>query len=124
FRALQAGVQGYLLKESASREVIDAVLCVAGGKKYFSQPVTNTLISDYVHLRENTVRENPLKNLSQREREIMQLVLDGKSSAEIGDLLHLSRKTVESYRYRMMQKLGVEDMHALLRFAMHEGLID
>lgn len=123
FRALQAGACGYLLKESASREVIDAVLAVAGGKMYFSQPVTATLVNDYVNIRATNTVQSPLSCLSQREREILTLVIEGKSSAEIGNELHLSRKTIESYRSRMMQKLGVDDMPALIRFAMREGLI-
>jgi DNA-binding NarL/FixJ family response regulator len=123
FRALQAGACGYLLKESASREVIDAVTAVAGGKMYFSQPVTTTLVNDYVNIRASNAIQSPISCLSQREREILIYVIEGKSSAEIGHQLHLSRKTIESYRSRMMQKLGIEDMPALIRFAMHEGLI-
>lgn len=123
FRALQAGARGYILKESASREVIAAVLAVAAGNIYFSQPVIATLVSDYLSLRETKPSPDPLGSLSQREREIMELVVKGMSSAEIGNMLHLSRKTIESYRSRLMQKLGVEDMSALIRFAMRAGLI-
>ncbi len=123
FRALQVGVRGYLLKESAGREVVDAVLSVAGGKRYLSQPVTETLVADYVRQREQAPEANPLEALSPRELEILRLVLEGKSSAEIGSLLFLSAKTVETYRSRMMHKLGIADLPALFKFAIQHGLI-
>lgn len=123
FQALQAGARGYLLKESAGREVVEAIFAVSEGKIYLSQPITATLIADYLQQRDHAVENNPLDRLSQREREILPLVLDGKSSAEIGELLHLSPKTVESYRSRMMHKLGVDDLPGLMKFAMHAGLI-
>lgn len=123
YQALQAGARGYLLKESAGREVIEAILAVSEGEIYLSQPVTTTLIADYLRQRDKVVEKNPLEMLSQREREIFSLVIDGLSSAEIAEKLHLSPKTVESYRSRMMQKLGVEDIPGLMKFAMHAGLI-
>jgi DNA-binding NarL/FixJ family response regulator len=123
FRALQAGARGYLLKESAGREVMEAVLAVHAGEIYLSQPVQNTLISDYLHQHETAEKMEPLGRLSQREREILQLVVDGKTSAEIGAILFLSPKTVESYRSRMMRKLGVSDLPSLIKFALHEGLL-
>lgn len=123
YRALKAGVRGYILKESASRELIEAIRFVSAGKLYFSQPVIQTLVNDYLALRENNLTHSPLDSLSSREREILPLVVEGMSSSEIGLTLHLSRKTVETYRSRMMQKLGVEDMPGLLRLAMKEGLI-
>ncbi len=123
FRALQAGAVGYLLKESAGREVVDAVLAVAAGKRYLSQPITETLVTDYVRQRELAAEKSPLETLSPREREILKLVLDGKSSAEIGKQLFLSAKTVETYRSRMMRKLGISDLPGLVKFAIQHGLI-
>ncbi len=123
FRALQAGAAGYLLKESAGREVVDAVLAVAAGKRYLSQPITETLVTDYVRQRELAAEKSPLETLSPREREILKLVLDGKSSAEIGKQLFLSAKTVETYRSRMMRKLGISDLPGLVKFAIQHGLI-
>ncbi len=123
FRALQAGARGYLLKESAGREVVDAVLAVASGKRYLSQPITETLVVDYVRQREQAQEKTPLDALSPREREILKLVLEGKSSAEIGKQLFLSAKTVETYRSRMMRKLGISDLPGLVKFAIQHGLI-
>jgi DNA-binding NarL/FixJ family response regulator len=123
FRALQAGARGYLLKESAGREVMEAVLSVHTGQTYLSQPITDTLISDYLLQRGQGREKGPLERLSQREREILLLVVQGRSSADIGASLHLSPKTVESYRSRMMQKLGVSDLASLIKFAIQQGLI-
>ncbi len=121
-RAFQAGARGYLLKDSAGREVMEAVLAVNAGNTYLSQPIQNILISDYVQQREAAQSRDPLEALSQREREILKLVVDGKSSSEIAKLLFLSPKTVESYRSRLMHKLGVSDVGELIKFAMRTGL--
>ena len=122
FHALQAGVRGFLLKESAGREVMEAVQAVYAGEMYFSRPITHTLINDYVQAR-GDAQTDSLESLSLRENEILCLVAEGKTSAEIGNSLHLSPKTVESYRSRMMQKLGISDMPELIKFAIKHGLI-
>ncbi len=121
-RALQAGARGYLLKDSAGREVMEAVLTVSAGSTYLSQPIQNVLISDYAQEGNAGHTRDALEALSQRERQILQFVVDGKSSAEIARLLFLSPKTVESYRSRMMRKLGVSDLSELIKFAMRTGL--
>jgi len=122
FHALQAGARGYLLKESAGREVMEAVLSVYAGEMYFSRPISHVMINDYVQARAET-QENSLQSLSVRENEILCLVVEGKTSAEIGRKLNLSPKTVESYRSRMMQKLGISDLPELIKFAIKHGLI-
>lgn len=121
-RAFQAGARGYLLKESAGREVLDAVLSVYAGNVYLSQPVLNTLIADYLQCRQQSENKGPLECLSEREREILKLVVEGKTSAEIAEMLFLSPKTVESYRSRMMHKLDVPNQSALIKLAVEEGL--
>jgi DNA-binding NarL/FixJ family response regulator len=123
YQALDAGAHGYLLKESAGREVMEAVLAVYAGDIYLSQPVTNILISDYLQQRAEKPTERLIDRLSQREREILPLVVQGNTSAEIAALLFLSPKTVESYRSRMMHKLGVEDLPGLIRLALQEDLL-
>jgi DNA-binding NarL/FixJ family response regulator len=122
FHALEAGAQGYLLKESAGRDVMEAVQLVASGEMYFSRPITQTMVNDYMRAREES-QSNPLESLSMRENEILCMVVEGKTSAEIGRSLHLSPKTVDSYRSRMMQKLGITDMPELIKFAIRHGLI-
>jgi DNA-binding NarL/FixJ family response regulator len=122
FRALQAGARGYLLKESAGIEVVNAVRAVYAGHRYLSQKISDSLIDDYVRQRQAAEAKSPLARLSPREREVLQLVVEGKSSAEIADTLSLSVKTVETYRTRLMHKLGVSDLPALVKFAIQHGL--
>ena len=82
----------------------------------------NTVVADYVQQRGGTGTKSPLESLSAREREVLHLVVEGKTSAEIAKILFLSPKTVESYRSRMMHKLGVPDLPGLIRFAIQAGL--
>jgi DNA-binding NarL/FixJ family response regulator len=122
FRALKAGASGYLLKESAGKEVVEAVRTVTGGKRYLSPSISETLVQDYIQVRQSSEERSPLESLSEREREILQLVINGRSSAEIADQLFLSPKTVDTYRSRMMKKLGVADLAGLIKFAVMNGL--
>ncbi|UCC86775.1 MAG: response regulator transcription factor [Anaerolineales bacterium] len=122
FRALQAGVRGYLLKESAGIEVVNAVRAVHTGQRYLSQKISDRMVDDYIHQRQAAQAESPLARLSPREREVLQLVAEGKSSAQIADTLSLSPKTVETYRSRLMHKLSISDLPGLVRFAIQHGL--
>jgi DNA-binding NarL/FixJ family response regulator len=122
FRALQAGACGYLLKESAGIEVVNAVRAVHTGHRYLSQKISDKLVDDYVRQRQAAEAKSPLGRLSPREREVLQLVVEGKTSAEIADVLSLSVKTVETYRSRLMHKLGISDLPALVKFAIQHGL--
>lgn len=121
-RALQAGARGYLLKESAGDEIVNAVRTVYAGHHYLSQKISDTMIDDYLHQRQQGEADSPLDRLSAREREVLQLVVEGKSSAEIAKILSLSPKTVETYRSRLMQKLDINDLPALVKFAIQHGL--
>ena len=122
FRALQAGAGGYLLKESAGIEVVNAVRAVHAGRRYLSEKISDTLVDDYVRQRQAAEAKSPLARLSPREREVLQLVVEGKTSAEIADVLSLSVKTVETYRSRLMHKLAISDLPALVKFAIQHGL--
>ena len=119
FRALQAGARGYLLKDSAGAEVADAVRVVHAGRRYLSQKIAATVIDDYIAERH---RASPLESLSSRERQILQLVAEGKSSAEIAAILFLSPKTVDTYRSRLMHKLDIGDLPSLVKFAIQHGV--
>lgn len=119
FRALQAGALGYLRKESAGSEVVDAVRRVDAGRRYLSQKITESVVDDYI--RKRSV-ESPLDSLSPREREILQMLVEGRSGIEIASLLRVSPKTVDTYRSRMMQKLGIGDLPGLVKFALQHGL--
>jgi DNA-binding NarL/FixJ family response regulator len=122
YRALQAGARGYVLKESAGKEVVAAVRAVSEGRRYLSQKITDTMVDDLLQQRQAAPASGPLDRLSQREREVLQLVADGHSSAEIAQLLHLSPKTVETYRSRLMQKMGISNVPGLVKFAIQHGL--
>jgi DNA-binding NarL/FixJ family response regulator len=119
FRALQAGARGYLLKDSAGTEVVDAVRVVHAGRRYLSQKIASAVVDDYISERH---RASPLDSLSPRERQILQLVAEGKSSAEAAATLFLSPKTVDTYRSRMMQKLDIGDLPSLVKFAIQHGV--
>jgi len=123
FRALQAGAIGYLLKESAGAEVTEAVRAAYAKKRYLSRKVDDIVIDSYIHNRVNTGSKSPLEKLSIREREVLKLVAEGKTSNEIAEILFLSPKTVETYRSRLMQKLGLKDIASLVKFAVGQGLV-
>ena len=111
-RALKAGASGYLLKESAGRELVNAIHEVHAGRRYLSPKVSEQVIGACLNRAEEM--RDPLATLSRREREVLQLVVEGRTSAEIADTLFLSVKTVETYRSRLMQKLGIRDIPCLL----------
>jgi DNA-binding NarL/FixJ family response regulator len=119
YRALQAGALGYLRKESAGREVLEAIRTVHLGRRYLSQKITESAVDDYILQR---AVESPLESLSQREREILQLIVEGRSGVDIARQLNLSPKTVDTYRSRMMLKLGISDLPSLVKFALQHGL--
>ena len=120
--ALEAGVKGYLLKEAAGTEVVDAVRAVHAGRRYLCKKITEAVVDDYVLQHTADQVEDPLARLSAREREILQLVAEGKTSAQIAKALHISPHTVATYRSRLMRKLGVGDVAGLGKFAIQHGL--
>ena len=119
FRALQAGAQGYLLKESAGSEVISAVRAVYLGRRYLSPSIRDTVMEAYMQGRRI---QSPLELLSMREREVLQLTVEGHTSAAIAEKMDLSPKTIETYRSRLMGKIGVHDLPELVRFAIKHGI--
>lgn len=121
-QALQAGANGYLLKAAAGNEVINAIRVAQSGQHYLSQKIVDTVISAYLGKPEIMAQKTPLDRLSPREREILQLVVEGKSSAEIAEILFISSNTVDTYRSRLMQKLGISDLPSLVKFAILQGL--
>lgn len=119
YRALEAGASGYLLKDSAGTEVAVAVRAVHAGRRYLAERINELVIAGYLG---EARGHSPLDSLSARERDILQLVVDGQSNAEAAARLHLSVKTVETYRSRMMQKLGLRNVTELIKFAIAHGL--
>ncbi len=121
-RALRAGALGYVLKESAGSEVVTAIRSVHAGQHHLSPGISETMIAEYLHPRQTTLSNDPFERLSANERRVLQHVVEGKSSAAITALLGLSPKTVETYRSRLMRKLGVSNLSGLIRFAIENGL--
>jgi len=116
--ALRMGASGYVLKGSASAELVDAVDAVTHGRRYLGEGLTDIAVQG---LTTDADRGN---TLSPRERQILVMVASGKSSAAIGEELHLSPKTVDTYRSRLMAKLELADVPALVRWAIREKLIE
>jgi two-component system response regulator NreC len=122
-QAMKAGARGYLLKDSADTELIRAVAAVAAGKSYFSPAVARVMLDDYVrHLAEKGIVDR-FESLSEREREIFQLIAEAHSNKEIADLLSVSPATVETHRAHILQKLDVHNTVELVLYAVRRGVI-
>jgi two-component system response regulator NreC len=116
---LRAGARGYLLKDSVADDLVAAVRAVANGEGYLSPGVSNAVLDDY---RRHVT--NPIDMLSSREREVLQMLAEGKTNKEIAVTLNLSVYTVDAHRGRIMEKLNVHSINELVRFAVRNGLID
>lgn len=121
--ALKAGARGYMVKEAAIRELVQAIEAVAAGRMYLSSHIIDKVL-DALLVEEDASSPDasPLDRLSVREREILQLLAEGKNAREISHILSVSQKTIESHRQNIMQKLGAEKISDLTRIAIREGL--
>lgn len=122
-RALKAGAKGYLLKDSAESDLIRAVHAVAGGKSFFSPAVSKVLLDDYVRKLQRSGAEDAYDLLTPREREILQLIVEGKSNKDVANLLNLSVYTVETHRSNIMEKLNLRGIPELILYAVRKGII-
>ena len=118
-RALKAGALGYVVKRSAAKDVVDAIRSVQAGQRYISPAVADAVIEEGG----KAGKEDRLARLSTREREVLQLLAEGRTGSEIAQRLSLSPKTVETYRARLVEKLGIRDVAGLVRFAIQRGII-
>ena len=124
YHALKAGAMGYLIKkETTRREMVEAVRAVYGGERYLSRRIADLLTDVSFQQLETSIEPSPLEQLSPREREILQLVAEGKTSQQIAKRLSISPKTVDTYRSRLMHKIGVDDVASLVRFAIQHEVI-
>jgi DNA-binding NarL/FixJ family response regulator len=123
-QALQCGVKGYVLKSSVSDELLWAVRAVASGKTYLSSPISEIVVESAIHPHSASQDGDPLSNLSPREKEILQLIAEEHTSAEIGKMLSISEKTVEKHRTKLMEKLNVRNLAGLVRLAVKYHLVD
>jgi DNA-binding NarL/FixJ family response regulator len=119
YRALEAGATGYLLKDSASAELLAAIRAVHAGRRYLTSRINDLVIAGYLGEKR---AGSPLDSLSKRERDILQLLVDGRSNRDVARQLSISVKTVETYRSRMLQKLGISNIAELVKFAIAHGL--
>jgi DNA-binding NarL/FixJ family response regulator len=122
-QAVSAGAKGYLLKESAGEDLIEAVVAVAAGKSFFSPAVAEVMLDDYVR---NLTQKGILDRydaLSEREREVLQLVAEGRSTKEIAEILSISPATVETHRAHVLQKLALKNTASVVLYAARRGIV-
>jgi len=117
-QALKAGASGYLLKDAATTELDMAIRVVAQGQFYLSPAISRQVVDTYLH-----GGPTGLDLLSPRQREILQLIAEGKSTREIAETLHLSVKAVETHRSQLMERLDIHDVAGLIKYALRKGLI-
>lgn len=121
-QALRAGAAGYLLKDAGRAELEIAVAAVARGETYLSPAVSRHVVGDYVR-RTGSGLEGRLETLTPRQREILQLIAEGKSTKEIASILDVSVKTVETHRAQLMERLDIHDVAGLVRYAIRTGVV-
>ncbi|WP_186737592.1 response regulator transcription factor [Spirosoma utsteinense] len=125
-RSVEAGAYGYILKDSSSDEMIKAIRTIAGGEKYYSSPVASIILSGYMQQLkkgDKHSRAERQSKLSNKEKEILQFLVDGMSSREIAEKLQLSVRTVDNHRANMMRRLQVRNAAELVRMAVEDKLI-
>jgi two-component system, NarL family, response regulator NreC len=122
-RALNAGAKGYLLKEATENDLLPAVRSVQLGKPYFSPSIARILLEDYMRMLQQNQLQDSYELLSQREKEVLQLLAEGKSNKEVAQLLNLSPHTIDSHRTNMMQKLGLHNTAEIVLYAVRKNII-
>lgn len=124
FRMLEAGASGYVLKGADPGELITAIRIVHRGQVFLYPTLAKKLVTDYLDRVRSGEVQAPYANLTDREIEVLRLIAEGRTSAEIGELLHLSPHTVQSYRRALMEKLNLHDRVELVKYAIRRGLIE
>jgi two-component system, NarL family, response regulator NreC len=122
-RSLKAGAKGYLLKDSLRSDVVEAIRTVAQGRSFLTRKVSKMLQEDYIRLMERRGVEDSYDLLTDREREILQLVAEGKANKEVAAFLNISLTTVETHRTHILQKLGLHSLPELILYAVRKGII-
>ena len=122
-RALKAGAKGYLLKDSAENDLIEAIKAVDEGKAFFSPEISNIMVEDYVREMKRRGAEDSYELLTPREREILQMLAEGKSNKHIATVLDLSLYTVETHRRNLQDKLNLHSFAELILYAVRKGII-
>lgn len=122
-RALRAGARGYLLKDSAESDILNAIRAVEAGKAYFSPEISRMLVDDYMRQMQQRGIDDSYELLTAREKEIMQMLAEGKTNKDIATKLNLSPHTVETHRGRILQKLNLHTLPELILYAVRKGVI-
>ena len=122
-RALDAGAKGYLLKDHADEDLERAIQSVAAGKPYFSPSIAQALLEDYVNLMRERRVQDSYDLLTEREREVLQLLAGGKSNKEVASVLNISPYTIETHRNNLMQKLNLHNTAEIVLYAVRKALI-
>lgn len=122
-RALKAGARAYLLKDSAEGDLIAAIHAISEGKSFFSPAISRILVEDYMRQLEQKHVEDTYELLTAREREILQLLAEGKTNKEVASMLNLSVYTVETHRTHILQKLNLHNVPELILYAVRKGII-
>jgi two-component system, NarL family, response regulator NreC len=122
-RALKAGARAYLLKDSAEADLLAAVRALTEGKSFFSPAISKILVEDYMRQLESRGAEDTYDLLTNREREILQLLAEGRTNKEVANMLNLSLYTVETHRTHILQKLNLHSVPELILYAVRKGII-
>jgi DNA-binding NarL/FixJ family response regulator len=122
-RALKAGARAYLLKDSAEADLLAAVRALTDGKSFFSPAISKILVEDYMRQLESRGAEDTYELLTNREREILQLLAEGRTNKEVANMLNLSLYTVETHRAHILQKLNLHSVPELILYAVRKGII-
>lgn len=122
-RALKAGARAYLLKDSAEADLLAAVRALTEGKSFFSPAISKILVEDYMRQLESRGAEDTYELLTTREREILQLLAEGKTNKDVANMLNLSLYTVETHRTHILQKLNLHSVPELILYAVRKGII-
>jgi DNA-binding NarL/FixJ family response regulator len=122
-RALKAGARAYLLKDSAEADLLAAVRALSEGKSFFSPAISKILVEDYMRQLERQGAEDTYELLTNREREILQLLAEGRTNKEVAGMLNLSLYTVETHRTHILQKLNLHNVPELILYAVRKGII-
>jgi two-component system response regulator NreC len=123
-QTLEVGASGYIIKRAAASELVAAIRAVYNGEAVLSPAITRLLLEDYLKRDSSTREEDDPNALSSREREVLQLIAEGKTSREIAEILNLSVKTVQSHRTNLMQKLDLHDRGELIKYAIQKKIIE
>jgi two-component system response regulator NreC len=121
--SLNAGAKGYLLKDSMRKEVIEAIRAVSGGRSFLTRKVSRILQEDYIGRLQQRGLEDRYELLSDREREVLQIIAEGRSNKEVANLLNISLTTVETHRAHILQKLDIHGIPELILYAVRKGII-